>query len=115
MTDVLLAAEVGVGKDLPSIKSFTMFALRGCDFLVRNASWNGLSVLHYPKYARAHFSAFSKAKTAEIFYRQGFARIEVWINPQVTNPQVGLEVEVSRLCLIGHESQIGKTHRLSTG
>jgi hypothetical protein len=27
----------------------------------------------------------------------------LWINPQVTNPQVGLEVEVSRLCLIGHE------------
>jgi hypothetical protein len=28
----------------------------------------------------------------------------MWINPQVTNPQVALKVEVSRLCLIGHET-----------
>ena len=104
MTDALLLAVVGVGTDLPRIKSFTNSPLVfGC-FLVRNARAERVSVLHYPKYARSHFSAFSKAKTAEIFYRQGFARIEVWINPQVTNPQVGLEVEVSRLCLIGHES-----------
>ncbi len=59
--------------------------------------------LALPKNARAHFSAFSKAKPAEIFYWQGFAEIGMWINPQVTNPQVGLKVEVFCLCLIGHE------------
>jgi hypothetical protein len=59
--------------------------------------------LRCSKNARAHFSAISQAKTAEIFYWQGFARIDMWINPQILNPQVGLKVEVSRLCLIGHE------------
>ena len=84
-------------------------------FLVRNARGKRISALRYPKNARAYFSAFSKAKSAEIFYWQGFARFEVWINPQVINPQVGLEVEVTRLSLISHKGKIGKTHRLSTG
>ena len=69
MTDVLLAAEVGVGKDLPSIKSFTMFALRGLDFLVRNASWNGLSVWCSLKI----LGLFKRTKNLKTFYWIGFA------------------------------------------
>ena len=115
MTDALLLADVGVGTDLPRIKSFTNSPLVSWMFLVRNARGKRISALRYPKNARAYFSAFSKAKSAEIFYWQGFARFEVWINPQVINPQVGLEVEVTRLSLISHKGKIGKTHRLSTG
>ena len=104
MTDALLLADVGVGTDLPCIKSFTNSPLVSWMFLVRNARGKRVSALRYAKNARAHFSAISQAKTAEIFYWQGFARIDMWINPQVSNPQVGLKVEVSRLSLIGYES-----------
>lgn len=115
MTDVLLDADVGVSTRLPRLKSFTNSPLVEWMFLVRNASGKRISVLRYSKNARAYFWAFSKAKSAEIFYWQGFPRIGVWINPQVSNPQVALEVEVSRLCLIGHEIKIGNRIRLSTG
>ena len=68
-----------------------------------------------PKNARAYFSAFSQAKSAEVFYWQGFARIQVWINPQVPNPQVALKVEVTRLSLVSYGGKIGKPKSSSTG
>lgn len=115
MTDALLDADVGVGTDLPRIKSFTNSPLVfGC-FLVRNARAERVSVLRYLKNARAHFSTNSKAKSSEIFYWQGFAGIGMWINPQVANPQVALEVEVPRQSLVGQEIKIGNHQWLSTG
>ena len=45
----------------------------------------------------------ASAQPAEILYLQGSAGIKTWINPQPSNPQVELEVEVSRLFLISYE------------
>ena len=83
---------------------FHEFAPRGLDVFGTKRKREKDFPLALPKNARAHFSAFLKRKPSEIFYRQGFAGIRMWINPQVTNPQVALKVEVSRLCLIGHET-----------
>lgn len=68
MTDALLLADVGVGTDLPRIKCFTNSPLVDWMFLVRNASEKRVSLLHYSKNARAHFSASVKRKPSEIFY-----------------------------------------------
>jgi hypothetical protein len=69
MTDALLLADVGVGTDLPRIKSFTNSPLVYWMFLVRNTSEKRVSRLCYPKNARAYFSAFLNRKPLEIFYR----------------------------------------------
>lgn len=55
------------------------------------------------------------AKNEEIFYWQGFAEICMWINHDVLNPQVALEVEVTRLTLMQLERKIGNTLLSSTG
>jgi hypothetical protein len=58
MTDALLLAVVGVGTDLPRIKSFTNSPLVYWMFLVRNTSEKRVSRMCYLKNARAYFSAF---------------------------------------------------------
>jgi hypothetical protein len=58
MTDALLLAVVGVGTDLPRIKSFTNSPLVYWMFLVRNTSEKRVSRMCYSKNARAYFSAF---------------------------------------------------------
>lgn len=57
MTDALHVADVGVGTDLPRIKSFTNSPLVLWMFLVRNTSGKRTSRLCYPKNARAYFFA----------------------------------------------------------